>query len=215
MSQCYKGAAAVLAAAALLAPALGHGAGAAAAAYVRLGMDGQALGKGQHKSWGCTIDSARGLTWEVKSDDQGLGDARWTYWPHPGDEAADERIIGYRGDSGGHCARAQMAGKSCDTAAYVQAVNTARLCGHTDWRLPTVYELLAFSHDYAALSAAQRERVFPRVVPGWYWTSTIEHGGVPYTRVTLLPPRASPVVFDGTYAVLLVRGSAKPAKPEP
>ena len=34
----------------------------------------------------------------------------------------------------------------CDTAHYITAVNAAALCGYTNWRLPTMHELLGVAH---------------------------------------------------------------------
>jgi len=88
-------------------------------------------------NWSCVRDNVTGLTWEVKTDDGGLRDKDNTYsWYNP-DAASNGGVAGTQ--NGGTC----NGGIACDTASYVRAVNAQRLCGASDWRLPSRRELLS------------------------------------------------------------------------
>ena len=96
-----------------------------------------------------------------------------------------------------------MTQSSCNTEAYVEALNRIALCGFTDWRLPTVAELVDTAGFPAASSA-----YFPSPVPGWYWTGVSGMRQAAYSRVILLPAGARGNFHDGSYRVRLVRGVA-------
>jgi hypothetical protein len=88
---------------------------------------------------GCVEDTASGLVWEVKLDETGLRNWRNTYTWHAPEEPHHE--LDYRGTpDGGKCA-----GSRCDTTSFVQAVNSATLCGFADWRMPSKDELFSIS----------------------------------------------------------------------
>ena len=113
----------------------------------------------------CVLDTFTGLTWEVRTTDGGLRDARHTYsWYDPA-EAHGE--LDYRGlPDGGECS-----GSSCDTASYVAAVNALALCGYTDWRVPSRDELGSISDPRrTAAPPTINSRHFPDTQPGEYWS---------------------------------------------
>lgn len=189
----------------------------ATSAFVRLRADGSALAAGRLSKratadWACTRDQRTGLIWERKTAG-GLRDGHASFTPYRREWDKAGRIVGYRDDHSGQCARDAMAGGSCNIAAYVDAVNQARLCGRDDWRLPTIPELIQVTGDGGDAGHHGRDTLMPGLVPGWYWTSTEEHGGLPYPRVALLPPGGSPQLFDGTYFLWLVSGNGKEARP--
>ena len=104
------------------------------------GKSGALVGAGEN-GWACTRDDKTKLIWELKTNNGDLHDKRWTYsWYEP--DAAKNG--GYAGaQNGGSCR-----GSDCDTAAYIKAVNAEKLCGKSDWRLPTNAELkgLVYCH---------------------------------------------------------------------
>lgn len=85
----------------------------------------------------CVRDNVTGLLWEVKTDDGGLQDKDNTYtWYNP-----DSQTNG--GDAGTQNGGECHGGIACDTASYIQAINTNKLCNATTWRLPTLTEMLS------------------------------------------------------------------------
>lgn len=114
----------------------------------------------------CIRDLATGLIWELKSDSPGLRDWHNTYsWFNP-NEAHGE--LDYRGvQDGGECVASE-----CDTWDYVRAVNTMKLCGFTDWRLPTKDELYSISDlSKAASPPTVNLKAFPFTQAAEYWSS--------------------------------------------
>ena len=87
----------------------------------------------------CVLDSSTGLLWERKHSGPGLQDWSNTYSWYDPTSASDE--IDYRGtENGGSCTASD-----CDTWHFVEAINEAKLCGHSDWRLPSRDELYSIS----------------------------------------------------------------------
>lgn len=127
-------------------------------------------------SWSCVRDNVTGLVWEVKSDDGGLQDKDYTYsWYSEGVNG------GFEGDEDGVDTSCTLA--SCNTQAYVNAVNAQGLCGFYDWRMPTHHELFSLMHLGIADSLAIDEDYFPNTgasttSPVWYWTSVPSADGV-------------------------------------
>ena len=119
--------------------------------------------------WACTRDNASGLTWEVKTS-AGLRSRDHTYtWNsgkgQPGDaigaDTCDGTLAAY--------------GQQCNTAHYVAAVNAAGLCGHKDWRLPTLQELQSladFSTPHEPGEPAIDAAYFPNTQMKWTWSAT-------------------------------------------
>ncbi len=181
--------------------------------FVWIANDGSEIrdGTAQARDSACTVDRRTALMWEIKTRDGGLRDARHTYTPYDGNAAAVGAHPGYRDSHSGACSRPSMPGGSCNTEAYVQAVNAARLCGHADWRLPTVAELVGTADAHV-----QQERtgdsVFGATAPGWYWTALDTASPAGYSRVVLLPPGARARFYDGSYLVRLVRDIEQPKR---
>lgn len=87
-------------------------------------------------------------------------------------------------------------------------VNANGLCGHHDWRLPSAAELTALAARTTTAVATDAAGSIPNIAEGWYWSGTLRTGQVAFARVVLLPPAARPAFYDGSYRVLLVRGTA-------
>lgn len=109
-----------------------------------LSSDGSAY-KGNNnyaeQPWGCARDNKSGLTWEVKTATPGLRAGSNTYTWYSSNEKTDgtfegKQNVGKGRQNGGVCT-----GSSCDTEAFIAAVNAERLCGSSDWRLPDKDEL--------------------------------------------------------------------------
>ena len=85
-------------------------------------------GSGPH-DWGCTKDLVTGLTWELRTQDGSIRDARRSFSNFGIDDPAD-------------------------VGGLVAAMNAQALCGAADWRLPSVTELfsLANLNQFADLS---------------------------------------------------------------
>lgn len=171
------------------------GAGIASFDYTKIANDGAklsakaVLGK-KPKDWACTLDNVTGLMWEVKTNDGGLRDKDNGYtWYNP-----DYTTNG--GDEGAQRDTYLCTG-ICNTYTYQQAVNAIKLCGKSDWRLPTVDELTSLlyfgSHDaidrtyfpntdrlftdweYLTSSTVARYNYF-------IWTVAFQVGGIGTTR---------------------------------
>lgn len=182
---------------------LGGTAAADGARYVRLDAHGEPTT--DVAAWQCTRDTATGLVWEVKTGDGGLRDRHWTYTPYDGNPQTNGGYAGYRDTTSGHCVRARMRGRSCNTEAYVEAVNAEGLCARHDWRLPTYGELAAVARETSAETRGPTSPGLPDTEEGWYWTAVAKVGTTAFSRVVLLPPRARPQFYDGSYLVMLVR----------
>jgi hypothetical protein len=118
------------------------------------------------ENWVCVRDSATGLMWEVKAQDDTLRDSDNLYsWFHPEREQA-------AGESGGGRCKGDA---SCDTHAYVEALNEKNFCGHDDWSLPTREQMqtLVDLRD-SSTDVKINSRYFPNTMPSWYWTSSDE-----------------------------------------
>ncbi len=86
--------------------------------------------------WACTRDNVTGLVWEVKTT-SGLRSQDHGYtWYMP------DNTYGGPGEVGdtSTCSNT-LSGQNCNTDTYKQTVNAQGLCGHNDWRVPTVKEL--------------------------------------------------------------------------
>lgn len=123
------------------------GAGEAGFDFTKIANDGSKLpasaelGVGA-KDWACTLDNVTGLLWEIKTLTGGFRDMANTYsWYNP-DNATNGGFAGYQ--NGGRCGGTI----ACDTQAYIDAVNTLKLCGKSDWRVPKqgeLYSILNYS----------------------------------------------------------------------
>lgn len=142
--------------------------------YTKIANDGSelpasaTLGSGP-TDWACTQDNITGLIWEVKVNDAAhlrhLGHA-YTWYD------TDTAVNG--GDAGtiGTASTCNSTLPNCNTTAYRNAINAltgpARLCGATDWRLPTSHELSGLVHSGGVPSIDTTW--FPNTANGLYWS---------------------------------------------
>jgi hypothetical protein len=149
--------------------------------------------------WACLEDLVTGLTWEVRPDDGGLRDRHGRYSWYDASGFSASREAGLR--NGGVC----TGGVSCDTEGYAAAVNTAKLCGKGDWRLPTRAELLSIV-DYGAPALPLLDGArFPDGVAGAWWTSSSTAEGWAWT-VDFATGESHPERPTAALPVRLVRG---------
>jgi hypothetical protein len=121
----------------------------------------------------CVLDTRSGLTWEVKTDDDGLRDKDWLYSWFVGIQPETGKSVGY--PNSGRCHKAQ----GCDTESYAGKVSQSGLCGFRDWRLPTAAELEGLLLRERA--GAKIDPVFfPNTPASYFWSSDfvpLEVGG--------------------------------------
>ena len=139
------------------------GTGEAGFDWTKLDPDGDEL-PASAPAWACVRDNYTGLVWEAKvNDPSDPGHFAHTYTWFTPDMNNNGGQPGQ--PNGGNCQ-----GSPCDISAYVAAFNELRMCGATDWRLPTRAELASIVHagrTYPALDPT----FFP-LGAGLYWTST-------------------------------------------
>lgn len=116
--------------------------------------------------WVCVLDNQSGLAWEVKRAESGLHGIDNTYtWLDPNPDSNG----GWAGTAnGGTCT-----GSDCDTLSYAKAVNAEKLCGFSDWYLPSRYELNTIVDPSVFYPGPTLPKAyFPESLPGKYWTDT-------------------------------------------
>ncbi|ELP5728888.1 DUF1566 domain-containing protein [Vibrio vulnificus] len=141
------------------------GGGAAGFDFTKLDNSGNPLPESASE-WSCVRDNHTGLIWEVKQPggSGGLRDANHTYsWYNP-DNSTNGGDAGTQ--NGGSCQ-----GSACDTQAFVNAVNSQGLCGASDWRMPSVNELLSIVHNGRSHPAIDQSH-FPHTLSSLYWSSS-------------------------------------------
>lgn len=176
-------------------------------AYRKLDDLGQVL-PDNAPSWQCVKDLNTGLVWEVKSDDP-LSPARksrpFAYEDEQFKATAGEQQAAYQhihnrieqltaeGDLSA-LARAQALTTMLTTRAYQQWLNGEQRCGISQWRLPTMGELMSLMHYGSSprtrwVSASSWIPVTSRISPPRKMTPTMATTGAPPAT----PPSASPV----------------------
>jgi hypothetical protein len=89
--------------------------------------------------WACTLDETTGLMWEVKAN-SGLRDKAHTYRWYDSNSSTNGGNVGAQSDvADTFCYEAGR----CDMQKFRDDVNLAGLCGFSDWKVPTLRELLS------------------------------------------------------------------------
>jgi len=142
--------------------------------YTKIANDGSELAASaplgpNPGDWACTRDNITGLIWEVKVNNVAhLRHSGHTYTWYDTNAAVNGGNAGTPGGTGCNGTLAQ-----CNTTAFRDAVNALtganRLCGATDWRLPTRAELQSLV-DYQAQNPAIDTTWFPNTPATIYWT---------------------------------------------
>ena len=133
----------------------------------------------------CVQDEITKLVWELKTAD--TTDLRantntYSWYDSSRSNASDDTGL----ENGGTCS--ELA--SCDTEAYVAAINQSALCGFIDWRLPSRAELQSivdYSQDEPGpmvdgnfFSNAHNTDNVHGLHRDWYWTSQTAAGYAKY-----------------------------------
>jgi len=145
------------------------GGGAAGFDYTKIANNGSilaattALGSAAG-DWACTRDNITGLVWEVKAN-AGLRSQSDTYSWYSSNASTNAGNAGVV--SGGNC---QSAGR-CDTEKFAADVNAVALCGYSDWRMPSLRELLTLVHAGAG-SPSIEISYFPNTPASNFWAAT-------------------------------------------
>lgn len=128
--------------------------------------------------WGCTHDNVTSLLWEVKTTDGLLRDMNKTYTNYDSTSAAQKYDATTLISS--YPTQAEV-NTATNSVGYINSVNSQKLCGHNDWRLPTADELLGIvdysvTFPYPSLDAAW----FPNTLANTYWASSPYAGNASY-----------------------------------
>lgn len=117
--------------------------------------------------WACTYDNNTGLMWEVKvNDNSHLRHMDWTYSWY-------DSAHNYGGNAGAANNGACLAAGRCDTEKYVADVNAATLCGHADWRMPTLNELYNLADRGIAYPGSTIDPTyFPNTLASVFWSGS-------------------------------------------
>lgn len=152
----------------------------------------------------CEQDNVTGLTWEVKIDDGGLRDKDWTYTWYSTDSSTNAGNPGSAGTTAA-CSNT-LSGQNCNTADYIAAVNSAGLCNHADWRLPSREELLSLVNAGTSNPAIDTN-YFPNTPASSFWSASSYVSVPAYAwSVSFVDGYANAGIKANTDAVRLVRG---------
>ncbi len=171
--------------------------------FTKLDAAGHALAE-TAVHWACVRDTATHRVWEVKAV-KGLRGKDWTYTWYDG-------TTGTAGNT--RSCHHTLRGRRCNTRNYAAAVNLARLCGYSDWRLPTRRELFSiFGHGKPtgpALNMTYLPKMdttyFPNTVNGFYWSSDTAPYGPAGAWSVFFIGDAYPGNTSNDFYVRLVRG---------
>ncbi|MCW8125083.1 DUF1566 domain-containing protein [Microbulbifer halophilus] len=150
--------------------------GAASFAYRKIDAGGEPL-PADAQDWQCVLDETTGLAWEIKQPgdgtygNRGMHDADDVYtWYNP-NKGVNGGAIGDWNSRYAQCT-GYLEGQPatyCNIEEYVSRINRGGLCGHRDWRVPSLDELASLVHFGRSAPAADTT-YFPNTKSGFYWS---------------------------------------------
>ena len=174
--------------------------------YTKLDSLGSPLEK-DAPFWNCVQDNVTGLVWEVKQGgngfkaDQGLHDIDDIFSWYNSNTAENGRDPGNDDTQSAACFGYTSDDENlCNTQAFVERVNSSKLCGLENWRMPTPSELLGLVH-FGNSSPSIDTEYFPSVASGAkFWTNGTDPENTESHKAWV-------VLFDVKNAATLTSGS--------
>jgi len=117
-------------------------------------------------SWVMVRDNNTGLIWEMKTSKDGVKN-----YADPHD--ADNTYTWYDPNPATNGGNAGTAGNGTDTQDFIDALNTAKFGGYSDWRMPSIEELRSIV-DYSYPGPIINKNYFPNTIFFYYWSSSSE-----------------------------------------
>ena len=105
--------------------------------FTKIGASGETL-LASATAWSCVKDNVTGMMWEVKTNDGGLRDSARAYTNY--DSMARMQFLNPDTNVISNPTQSDI-DATTNSVGFKNDVNTAGLCGASDWRLPTVDEL--------------------------------------------------------------------------
>ena len=149
--------------------------------FTKLGSDGSALSiqnatwsasgsEATGTTWSCVRDNVTGLIWEVKTVDGGIHDKDNTYsWG--GTTAIGHGHPEKEGEYYDDSHEKVIDGTYSSWDSLVNGSNAEFLCGYSDWRVPTLTELLSIAHQ-GTTNPSIDTNYFPNTQSTWYWSAS-------------------------------------------
>ena len=138
--------------------------------FIKIGAAGEVLPVSA-TSWSCVKDNVTGLTWEIKTNDGGLHDARKTYTNYNSTLSAQVSDTSNGTLKFINATQGQLDAVN-NSIGFAAAVNKAGLCGSSDWRLPTDKELMSLVNYGKNFPPQIDVTWFPDTNFDPYWTSS-------------------------------------------
>jgi len=130
--------------------------------YTKLDGSGNAL-PDSATSWVMVKDNVTGLIWEMKTNKDGVRN-----YNNPHD--ADNTYTWYDSNPATNGGYAGTPGNGTDTEDFIKALNDEHYGGFSDWRLPTIKELVNIVNY--GIESTINTSYFPNTQQKFYWSST-------------------------------------------